>query len=106
MKIVLVILLVLALSGCNSKPEADYRLKIDDNLRSVQVKDMKFGMFICWSFSTFSGSEWTPTLDKDASYFKATEVDTDQWCQAGGQRCLNELYPFFVQASRRILPLG
>ena len=42
---------------------------------------MKFGMFICWSFSTFSGQEWTPTLDKDASYFKATGCDTDQWCE-------------------------
>jgi alpha-L-fucosidase len=46
-----------------------------------EIKDMKFGMFICWSFSTFSGHEWTPTTDKDASYFKATGCDTDQWCE-------------------------
>ena len=42
---------------------------------------MKWGMFICWSFSTFYGQEWTPTQDKDASFFKATGCDTDQWCQ-------------------------
>jgi alpha-L-fucosidase len=38
-------------------------------------------MFVCWSFSTFSGREWTPTRDKDASYFNATGCDTDQWCR-------------------------
>ena len=48
------------------------RVKIPDEIRAQQIKDMKFGMFICWSFSTFSGSEWTPTLDKDATYFRAT----------------------------------
>ncbi len=58
-----------------------YTTKIDDNIRAEQIKNMKFGMFICWSFSTFYGSEWTPTLDKDASYFKATGCDTDQWCK-------------------------
>jgi alpha-L-fucosidase len=46
-------------------------------------------MFLCWSFSTFSGTEWTPTADKDASYFKATGCDTDQWvrtAQAAGMK--------------------
>lgn len=42
---------------------------------------MKWGIFICWSFSTFSGQEWTPRLGKDAGYFRATRVDTDQWCK-------------------------
>ena len=54
---------------------------IPDSLRAGEISDMKFGMFICWSFSTFYGQEWTPTLDKDASYFKATACDTDQWCK-------------------------
>lgn len=54
---------------------------IPDSLRAKEISDMKFGMFICWSFSTFYGEEWTPTLDKDASYFKATGCDTDQWCK-------------------------
>lgn len=55
--------------------------KLPDHVRAAQVRDMKWGMFICWSFSTFYGQEWTPTRDKDASYFKATGCDTDQWCQ-------------------------
>ena len=55
--------------------------KLPDDVRAQQIKDMKWGMFICWSFSTFYGHEWTPTLDKDASYFKATGCDTDQWCK-------------------------
>ena len=57
-------------------------VSIPDSLRAKKISDIKFGMFICWSFSTFYGEEWTPTLDKDASYFKATGCDTDQWCKA------------------------
>lgn len=53
--------------------------RIPDDVRATQIRDMKWGMFVCWSFSTFSGQEWTPTLDKNASYFKATGIDTDQW---------------------------
>jgi alpha-L-fucosidase len=56
-------------------------LPLPDSLRAKSISDMKWGMFICWSFSTFSGVEWTPTLDKDASFFKATGCDTDQWCK-------------------------
>lgn len=50
-------------------------------MRAEQIKSMEFGMFICWSFSTFAGQEWTPTLDKDVTFFKATAADTDQWCR-------------------------
>ncbi len=56
-------------------------VKIPDAVRAKQVQSLKWGMFICWSFSTFSGREWTPTRDKDASFFKATGADTDQWCR-------------------------
>lgn len=51
-----------------------------DAVRGKEIADMKWGMFVCWSFSTFSQREWTPTKGKDASYFKATGCDTDQWC--------------------------
>jgi alpha-L-fucosidase len=54
---------------------------MDDRARADEISDMRFGMFICWSFSTFCGHEWTPTLDKDAGFFKATVCDTDQWCK-------------------------
>jgi alpha-L-fucosidase len=69
------------LVGCTNRPKADYTIKMDDAKRAGQIKEMKWGMFICWSFSSFSGQEWTPTLDKDASYFKATGCDTDQWAK-------------------------
>jgi alpha-L-fucosidase len=48
---------------------------------NTSLQDMRFGMFVCWSFSTFSGREWTTTLDKDASFFRATGCDTDEWCE-------------------------
>jgi len=57
------------------------KISVSDSIRAQQIADLKFGMFICWSFSTFSGNEWTPTLDKDATYFKASGCDTDQWCK-------------------------
>ncbi len=77
----LLLIILIAFSSCSQKKNVDYTIKINDNVRAEQIKDMKWGMFICWSFSTFYGSEWTPTLDKDASYFKATGCDTDQWCK-------------------------
>ncbi|TKG91510.1 hypothetical protein EYV94_21015 [Puteibacter caeruleilacunae] len=55
--------------------------KIDDKERAQQIKDMRFGMFICWSYSTLSGQEWTTTTNKDASYFTVKGCDTDQWCK-------------------------
>ena len=52
----------------------------DMQKRAEELKSLKWGMFICWSFSTFSGKEWTPGV-KDISIFKATDVDTDQWAR-------------------------
>lgn len=75
------VLVILILLGYINGSAKDYTQKIDDKVRAKQIKEMKFGMFICWSFSTFSGNEWTPTRDKDASFFKATGCDTDQWCK-------------------------
>ena len=51
---------------------------VDMQKRVQELKDLKWGMFVCWSFSTFSGKEWTPGV-KDVAFFKATECDTDQW---------------------------
>ncbi len=48
--------------------------------RVKQLQDLRFGMFICWSFSTFSGKEWTPGVTNIAD-FRATECDTDQWAE-------------------------
>ncbi|HDP33718.1 MAG TPA: hypothetical protein ENN29_01260 [Candidatus Hydrogenedentes bacterium] len=48
--------------------------------RAREVSGMKWGMFICWSFSTFSGKEWTSGVE-DVSFFRAAAVDTDQWAR-------------------------
>ncbi|MEA1875967.1 MAG: alpha-L-fucosidase [Bacteroidota bacterium] len=78
---ILLLISALIFSACNQKAANNYTKKIDDTTRAQQIKEMEWGMFICWSFSTFYGQEWTPTLDKDATYFKATACDTDQWCK-------------------------
>jgi len=51
---------------------------VDMSKRAKELQSLRWGMFICWSFSTFSGKEWTPGV-KDVSFFKATGCDTDQW---------------------------
>ena len=46
--------------------------------RVTALQNLRFGMFICWSFSTFSGKEWTPGVT-DINLFKPTGCDPDQW---------------------------
>jgi alpha-L-fucosidase len=53
---------------------------VDPARRAAELKSLRWGMFICWSFSTFSGKEWTPGVS-DASFFRATGCDTDQWAR-------------------------
>ena len=60
---------------------------IDMRQRAEELKHLKWGMFICWSFSTFSGKEWTPGVT-DASFFKATDCDTDQWARTAKEACM------------------
>ena len=54
--------------------------RVDMTKRAAELKNLKWGMFICWSFSTFSGKEWTPGV-KDLKLFAATDCDTDQWAR-------------------------
>lgn len=84
-----IVICVSLMTGFVIKTDPDYTRKIDDKVRAEQIKELKFGMFICWSFSTFSGNEWTPTLDKDATYFKAKGCDTDQWCKVAKDAGMN-----------------
>jgi alpha-L-fucosidase len=44
------------------------------------LKHLRFGMFVCWSFSTFSGKEWTPGVT-NIDLFAAKDCDTDQWAK-------------------------
>lgn len=60
--------------------QAEVTEKVPDEIRAQQIREMKFGMFICWSLSTFSGYEWTRGVD-DVAFFRATDCDTDQWCR-------------------------
>lgn len=80
------ILFVFVSFGMNGQADQN---KIKDEIRAQEIKELKFGMFVCWSFSTFSGTEWTKTLDKDATYFKATGCDTDQWCKTAKDAGMN-----------------
>ena len=48
--------------------------------RVEELQKLHFGMFICWSFSTFSGKEWTPGVT-DIHLFAAKDCDTDQWAK-------------------------
>jgi alpha-L-fucosidase len=53
---------------------------VDMQRRAAELKNLRWGMFVCWSFSTFSGKEWTPGM-KDLAAFRATRCDTDQWAR-------------------------
>ena len=49
--------------------------------RVQALQNLRFGMFICWSFSTFSGKEWTPGIT-NIDLFAAKDCDTDQWAKS------------------------
>ncbi|MBI5832812.1 MAG: alpha-L-fucosidase [Armatimonadetes bacterium] len=53
---------------------------VDMARRTRELSGQRWGMFVCWSFSTFSGREWTGGV-KDVPFFRATGVDTDQWAR-------------------------
>jgi alpha-L-fucosidase len=53
---------------------------VDMAKRTEELKNLRWGMFACWSFSTFSGKEWTGGVT-DVSFFKATGCETDQWAR-------------------------
>lgn len=77
---IIVTVLALATCGCRTTPPKINTTPLPDEVRAQQIKDMEFGMFICWSFSTFSGQEWTRGVT-DVNFFQATGCDTDQWCR-------------------------
>jgi alpha-L-fucosidase len=54
---------------------------VDMDKRTNEVKNLKWGMFISWSFSSFSGKEHTPRV-KDVALFNPQGCDTDQWARA------------------------
>lgn len=54
--------------------------KVDMDKRTRELQNLQWGAFVCWSFSTFSGKEWTPE-PHGSDFFNATGCDTDQWCK-------------------------
>jgi len=66
--------------GAAARPSTPPVDKVDPDRRAKELQQLRFGMFICWSFSTFSGREWTGGV-KDVSFFKAASCDTDQWAR-------------------------
>ncbi len=56
--------------------------------RVGEFRDLRFGMFVCWSFSTFSGYEWTPGVE-DIDFFHPTGCDPDQWCEVAKDAGMN-----------------
>ena len=68
-----------AAAGAEGKPDAE---------RAKEVSQLRFGMFICWSLSTFSGYEWTRGVTSPA-YFKPSGCDTDQWCETAKAAGMN-----------------
>ena len=52
-RFILILVAALALSARAAEPA-------DMSKRAQELKNLRWGMFICWSFSTFSGKEWTP----------------------------------------------
>jgi alpha-L-fucosidase len=72
-KILALTLLPLLLGTATAAP-------VDTAKRAEELKNLRFGMFICWSFSTFSGTEWTPGVT-NINFFRATECDTEQWAR-------------------------
>jgi len=82
------VLTAIVLLSCQGQNSEDITMKLDNNIRAQQIKDLKFGMFICWSLSTFSGYEWTRSVT-DVSFFKATGCDTDQWYETAQNAGMN-----------------
>ena len=77
----IVLLICIIAAGCATSPSITaVPDKPDMAQQAKELQDLQFGMFICWSFSTFSGHEWTPGVD-DISFFNPTGFEPDQWCQ-------------------------
>ena len=70
------VLCILISAGMAASPQNSK----DNETRARDLANLRCGMFVCWSLSTFSGHEWTRGISSP-DFFKATGCDTDQWCQ-------------------------
>ncbi len=98
--IILCICFLHSFSVVSQKKGTIIQEKIPDEVRAKQISDMEFGMFICWSFSTFSGIEWTGQ-ELPPEFFRATKCDTDQWARVAKEAGMKYILRF-DQTSRRL----
>ena len=89
--IILCVCFLHSLSAVSQKRSAIIQEKIPDEVRAKEIADMQFGMFVCWSFSTFSGVEWT-AQELPPEFFRATKCDTDQWARVAKEAGMNYIY--------------
>ena len=85
------LLTLLLFTSCLNPKQIIDKEPVPDEERARQMKDMKFGMFICWSLSTFSGKEWTGE-ELPVDFFRATKCDTDQWAKTAKEAGMNYIY--------------
>ncbi|WFE85936.1 MULTISPECIES: alpha-L-fucosidase [Parabacteroides] len=85
------LLSLLLFTSCLNPKQIIDKEPVPDEERARQMKDMKFGMFICWSLSTFSGKEWTGE-ELPVDFFRATKCDTDQWAKTAKEAGMNYIY--------------
>ena len=78
---ILMVISILLCGGCRPQQQWYTVGDVDMQQRARQLKNLRFGMFICWSFATFADEEW-PQGVKDVSLFNPTGMDTDQWARA------------------------
>ncbi len=87
--LILVFLVSLVAGIVEGKEDSrDIATRIPDKVRAEQIKELRFGMFVCWSFSSVSGEEWTKA-PHGPEFFKVTGCDTDQWCETAKAAGMN-----------------
>ena len=84
-------ILLAVMSSCSQSTPVINHEKLPDDVRAKEMKDMRFGMFICWSFSTYSGMEWTGQ-ELSPEFFRATNCATDQWARTARDAGMKYIY--------------
>ena len=106
MRFKIVLLILCSLLGRHATAESIVTdpAKVDMDRRTEELQQLRFGMFVCWSFSTFSGKEWTPRHRKR----RFLQGDGMRYGPVvpHGQGGRHGLYPVPDQTSRRLLPVG
>ena len=82
------IIVSLVFASCTGGKKSNHSEVIPDDVRAKEISDLHFGMFICWSYSTFSGKEWTGE-PHPVTFFEAVNCNTDQWARTAKEAGMN-----------------